>query len=954
MSLTSKGVLHAALGLALGASCCGARAADFNGDGKQDIVWRLPAGNPLVWQMNGLGIGSQYALPTTLDAGSAIAAVGKFFGAAQPGGILWIDSSHNAKLWKVNNGAITQTCTIASGLDPNLAFLGVGDVNGDGTDDVLWRNVSSGVVSAHLLNGCIAPTTVALGTAGASLVFAGAGDVDGQGRADLLWRDASGNVVLWQIVNDIAAVTVTTLPAGTYATWQIAAVADFDGDAKADILWRNPSTNSAALWLMNGTSYTAVPVTAASATTFSAPDTIFTNGFDSAASRAPPLASDWTILAAADYTGDGKADVLLANDQGATAIWQMQGATVAATALFPPLPDMPFPGLTGWRLPLDRPLVMDVHGQVAVTWNSIAGSPAYNVYASSAHSPAAPPGIAITAPAGTTATALTFARSSYPGKRYLAITTAYHGLRLPPSPEAYIVEFSLTSLPYWGAMAIVDINRDGCTDILGALGDCQGNFTILSEANMGLAALRAPGRVYDDVRFADLDGDGIDDLIANTYSSVYDTNSQVLFFRGLGNNQFVEDLDFTHDLVIRGFGETVVLADFNNDGYLDVFLPRYSFSNTMPPEHSWLLLNDGNGHFTDVSYAAGVAMPNIPWCVRSEGAQAVDLDGNGWIDIYSGSHMFLNQGTDQNGVPHFTDIGAQVDPSSCSGTPPQIIVDTPSPANLPVYFDEGAKFIDWDNSGQLALALNIVYAFSPSAGIRVIKYDGVGHFSEVVNQTTPYAYMNQSFGLTAADINGDGLTDIVVAGGCDASFYTNPSIYPGGYCWNQGNPHAPPILFVNNGGAFVPHDFYADGLTVVQREYNDLLAWADFDSSGTIDLVARFNDPPTQYAGYMSVLMNQAISYDTIIVSVLGDNGERNQAGRVVRLTPDARPNVTMTQVVDGGSGYLSNGPYDLTFAAPYPGAYTVSVRFANATYTTTARVGDHVTMYANGTFTVQ
>ena len=71
-------------------------------------------------------------------------------------------------------------------------------------------------------------------------------------------------------------------------------------------------------------------------------------------------------------------------------------------------------------------------------------------------------------------------------------------------------------------------------------------------------------------------------------------------------------------------------------------------------------------------------------------------------------------------------------------------------------------------------------------------------------------------------------------------------------------------------------------------------------------------------------------------------------------VVPDARPAVTMLQVVDGGSGYLSNGPYDLTFATPYFGAYKISVRFANASYTAVAHSGDHVSMFANGSVAIR
>jgi hypothetical protein len=71
-------------------------------------------------------------------------------------------------------------------------------------------------------------------------------------------------------------------------------------------------------------------------------------------------------------------------------------------------------------------------------------------------------------------------------------------------------------------------------------------------------------------------------------------------------------------------------------------------------------------------------------------------------------------------------------------------------------------------------------------------------------------------------------------------------------------------------------------------------------------------------------------------------------------VSPLLRPNVIMTQIVDGGSGYLANSQYDLTFATPYPGAYTITGRFAGGEYTATAHAGDHVTMRANGTYLLQ
>ena len=60
------------------------------------------------------------------------------------------------------------------------------------------------------------------------------------------------------------------------------------------------------------------------------------------------------------------------------------------------------------------------------------------------------------------------------------------------------------------------------------------------------------------------------------------------------------------------------------------------------------------------------------------------------------------------------------------------------------------------------------------------------------------------------------------------------------------------------------------------------------------------------------------------------------------------------TTGLSGGSGYLANSQYELTFATPYEGAYTVSVRSAGGTYTTTAHRGDHVTLRADGTYSIE
>ena len=46
-----------------------------------------------------------------------------------------------------------------------------------------------------------------------------------------------------------------------------------------------------------------------------------------------PIDLNWSIAATGDYDGDGSADILWRNSNGATAIWQMQGSTVIGGGL---------------------------------------------------------------------------------------------------------------------------------------------------------------------------------------------------------------------------------------------------------------------------------------------------------------------------------------------------------------------------------------------------------------------------------------------------------------------------------------------------------------------------------------------------------------------------------------------------------------------------------------------
>lgn len=74
----------------------------------------------------------------------------------------------------------------------------------------------------------------------------GAGDFNGDGIDDILWRNTStGANTIWKSA-DASAVQAMTGVANL--AWRIEGVGDFDGNGVEDVLWRNHSTGANTIW----------------------------------------------------------------------------------------------------------------------------------------------------------------------------------------------------------------------------------------------------------------------------------------------------------------------------------------------------------------------------------------------------------------------------------------------------------------------------------------------------------------------------------------------------------------------------------------------------------------------------------------------------------------------------------------------------------------------------------
>jgi hypothetical protein len=464
---------------------------------------------------------------------------------------------------------------------------------------------------------------------------------------------------------------------------------------------------------------------------------------------------------------------------------------------------------------------------------------------------------------------------------------------------------------------LVDVNGDGWLETLGTQNDGAGNLLPLTTSGMGVADLFVTGRP-NDLRVADFNGDGCPDFVAEGYSST-NTDTRALLYFNDGTGFFNEDPTFAA-LNLRGRGEGLVVADFNNDGYIDLFLPYYTFEPCTDPlcpnsPQSYLFLNDGKGGFREVAAIAGVALSS-PDGATPEGSQAADVDNNGLIDLYAGGHLFMNQYIDASGIPHFQECDCGLP------TPP-----VPQFVGADDRADEGFKFLDWNNDGLLDLVIqnwggplppygppappgptlyqNTGTASKPFFTPQALTTDGTGHpfFSTGAPDYAELLYQS-SYGVNAYDMDNDGLEDIIVSAS------------------GNGDPFYPTRFFRNTGKGYeqvIPPDLPT--LTY------GVMAFGDINRDGRIDLIYSY---PTAHNPYYS-LNTSTTTGSFVSIEMLGANGEQNQQGRVVTIRPESATNVTYTRVVDGGTGYHAQNQYALLVGTPYVGAHDVTALYGAA-----------------------
>ncbi|MEJ7675965.1 MAG: VCBS repeat-containing protein [Chitinophagaceae bacterium] len=229
-----------------------------------------------------------------------------------------------------------------------------------------------------------------------------------------------------------------------------------------------------------------------------------------------------------------------------------------------------------------------------------------------------------------------------------------------------------------------------------------------------------------------------------------------------------------NSFLFRNFynGGGVAIGDINNDGLADVFLTSNMGDNKV-------YLNKGNMKFEDISLKAGLKQDSM-W---STGVTLVDINGDGWLDIYVCNSGHMKSGNRKNKLY----INNHVSPSpSGEGRSEVSFTESATQYGLAISaYTTQVSFFDYDSDGDLdcfminnsPMPINTlnnanrrdlpdaqwpVADFLKGGGDHLYRNDN-GHFTDVTTEAGIHgSLISFGLGVSIADLNDDGYPDIYV------------------------------------------------------------------------------------------------------------------------------------------------------------------------------------------------
>ena len=497
--------------------------------------------------------------------------------------------------------------------------------------------------------------------------------------------------------------------------------------------------------------------------------------------------------------------------------------------------------------------------------------------------------------------------ASSPTPRFEDITKQA-GLTVPhlSTPEKrYIVE-SMS-----GGVGFIDCDNDGKLDIISVNGSSVDRYRKGRDPMIALYHQEADLKFKDvtaqaglthkgwgmGVAVADFDNDGWQDI----YLTGFGGNA---LYRNLGNCKF-EDVTDKAGVRVGGFSTGASWADFDRDGFVDLFVPRYVFIdiNKLPEFGS----NDKTCRFRGVQVQCG------PWGLPGESDFLFRNRGDGTFEDVSKkagvddpNHYFGMQGIwadyDNDGWPDLyvaNDAGPNyLYHNRHNGTFEEmgLITGAALSGDGQEQGSMGVDFGDFDHDGKLDLFVTN-FTEEPDTLYRNLGAQGFADISwnaGVAQPTYPYV----GWGTAFFDMDNDGWDDIFIANG---------HVYPQMDQVKGGVPYRQPLqLFRNKRDKSFQDVTAGSGLDKLPLQSRRGAAFGDINNDGKVDvLLMNVGEPPT-------LLLNRTESSNhAVLFKLVGTKSNKAAIGARVTVTAG---DLIQFREVQAGSSYLSQNDLRLHF----------------------------------------
>ena len=231
--------------------------ADFDRDGKPDILFQDAAGFVATWLMNGATLQSaSFLTPSNVgDLNYRVSGTGDFNRDGQED-ILFQHTDGTLAVWYMNRTSQTgaELLKPSNPGDRNWRVAAVADLNKDGKMDIVFQH-TDGTLAVWFMNGINLSSASLLSPSNPgdrNWRVIGVGDFNADGDQDLAFQHTDGTLAVWHLNGTALKQTTLLSPSNPGdSRWRAVGVVDRNGDGKVDLLFQH-SDYSLAVWSMNG------------------------------------------------------------------------------------------------------------------------------------------------------------------------------------------------------------------------------------------------------------------------------------------------------------------------------------------------------------------------------------------------------------------------------------------------------------------------------------------------------------------------------------------------------------------------------------------------------------------------------------------------------------------------------------------------------------------------------